>query len=180
MHEGRQVDKWDHYGRIYDFHFSHLWTTVRRVLEIGVDHGGSLQIWKRYFPTATIVGLDINPGCKDFEEERIEIVTGDQTDTKLLESLGEFDIVIDDGSHDPGHQEVTFTTLYPKTKTVYLIEDCHKRFPALVTTEPALVFTYPWVVAIERPTRIIRGEPSRELRPDELEARNNFYASTKK
>jgi hypothetical protein len=172
-HSGRQIDKWAHYGRIYDFHFGHLWTSVKRVLEIGVDHGGSLQLWKQYFPSAEIVGLDINPAAA-FEEERIKVVIGDQTDAKLLESLGEFDIVIDDGSHVLHHQSTSFTHLWPKTKSVYLIEDCHSGSPSLITTEKGIVYQYPWVVVVERPERIIRGTPSRDLRPDEIEAREKF------
>ncbi len=174
-HQGRQIDKWAHYGPIYDKHFGQLWTTAKRILEIGVDHGGSLQLWARYFPSAQIIGLDINPDCKRFEEDRISVVIGDQSDIKLLESLGEFDIVIDDGSHVLQHQEISFTALWPQTKYVYLIEDCHAGKPALLTSRVApLLYQYPWVVVAEKPRRIIRGEPSRELRPDEQEAREKY------
>ena len=170
-HDGRQIDKWAHYGRIYDRHLAHLWTRVHRVLEIGVDHGGSLQLWKSVFPWAVIVGLDINPACKEYEEDGIQIVTGDQTDTKLLQSLGGFDIVIDDGSHDRTHQSTSFTALWPSTRMVYVIEDCHGVYPAIITQDRVLHYQYPWVLVLERPERIIRGTPSRELRPDEAAAR---------
>jgi len=174
-HQGRQIDKWAHYGPIYDSHFGPLWTRAKRILEIGVDHGGSLQLWAKYFPTAEIVGLDINPDCKRFEEDRISVVIGDQTDTKLLETLGDFDIVIDDGSHVKDHQTASFTALWPHTRLVYLIEDCHRGFPGILTngTTP-LVYEYPWVIVMEKPRRIIRGTPSRDLRPDEQEAREKF------
>jgi hypothetical protein len=148
-----------------------LWATAKRVLEIGIDHGGSLQLWKRYFASAEIVGLDINPLCKAYEEERISVAIGDQTDTALLNSLGEFDVVIDDGSHDPAHQTITFSTLWPKTRKLYVIEDCHGAKPNIVTSEPFIRYDYHWAIALERPYRIIRGTPSRELRPDELAAR---------
>lgn len=174
--EGRQIDKWAHYGRIYDFHFAHRWTSVTRLLEIGIDHGGSLQLWKHVFPNAQIVGLDINPACKGYEEDRISVVTGDQTDTKLLASLGGFDVVIDDGSHDRGHQAQSFTSLWPVTRMVYVIEDCHGAFPGLMTTERPLRYEYPWVLVLERPERVIRGTPSRALRPDELAAREKSLA----
>lgn len=173
-HQGRQIDKWAHYGPIYDRHLDPLWTTAKRVLEIGVDHGGSLQLWARAFPSAQIVGLDINPDCKRFEEDRISVVIGDQTDTSLLATLGEFDIVIDDGSHNIRDQTIAFNALYPRTKMVYLIEDIHGAFPALITMDPMIKYVYPWVVVVERPERIIRGEPSRELRPDEAEAQRKY------
>jgi hypothetical protein len=177
-HDGRQIDKWAHYGRVYDLHFQHRWTTVHRLLEIGVDHGGSLQLWKAVFPNAQIIGFDINPACKEYEEDRISIVTGDQTDTKLLQSLGGFDVVIDDGSHMREHQSISFNALWPSTRTVYVIEDCHGMFPAIVTNDRPLRYEYPWVLVLERPERIIRGTPSRELRDDERIAREKSLANS--
>lgn len=177
---GRQIDKWAHYGQIYDRHFAHRATAVKRVLEIGVDHGGSLQLWKEVFPNALIVGVDINPACKQYEEDRIQIEIGDQADSGFWASLWDhytgFDIVIDDGSHDREHQSVSFNALWRQTRMVYLIEDCHGPYPAIVTNDRPLRFEYPWVLVLERPERIIRGTPSRELRPDEVAARERSFA----
>ena len=40
---------------------------------MGIFNGGSLKIWKEYFgPDAKIIGIDINPECKKFEEDGIE------------------------------------------------------------------------------------------------------------
>lgn len=170
-HEGRQVDKWQHYLEIYQRHFARYVGTDCRILEIGVDHGGSLQMWKHYFgDSAQILGVDINPACKEYEEDQIQVLIADQC---KLPDLGEFDIIIDDGSHVCAHQSITYRALWPKCKGVYLIEDCHNGYPILEPYNP-IVYRYPWVVVSERPQRIIRGEPSRELRPDEQEARNNF------
>ena len=170
-HEGRQVDKWQHYLEIYQRHFARYVGTDCRILEIGVDHGGSLQMWKHYFgDRAQILGVDINPACKEYEEGQIKVLIADQC---KLPALGEFDIIIDDGSHVCAHQSITYRALWPKCKGVYLIEDCHNGYPILEPYNPIL-YRYPWVVVSERPQRIIRGEPSRELRPDEQEARNNF------
>lgn len=169
-HIGRRIDKWHHYFEIYDKHFQRFQDEDIRVLEIGVDHGGSLQVWKKYFGhNVKIVGLDINPACAEYAEDQIEIVIGNQADTALLKSLGEFDIVIDDGSHRLQDQEASFEALWPATRGVYLIEDCHTQYPNLRFNGPntPVVFQHPWVVVIERAMRIIRGRPSRELRPDE-------------
>jgi hypothetical protein len=170
-HSGRRVDKWRHYFAIYDRHFAELWTRARRILEIGVDHGGSLQLWKRYFPNAEIVGVDIDPRCAEYVEDRITVKIGNQTDRVFLASLGEFDIIIDDGSHAPCDQAATFSFMWPRTKFVYLIEDCHTHKPTLPHSPP-VVYQYPWVVVAEQAKRWIRGEPSRELRPEEIEAQN--------
>lgn len=101
---GRHIDKWEHCFEIYDRHFSKFRNTEVSVLEIGVNHGGSLQMWKDYFgPKAKIFGIDINPECKDYEEENIEILTGSQADPEFLmkvtEKIPKLEILIDDGGH---------------------------------------------------------------------------------
>ena len=172
-HQGRLVDRWAHYFDIYDRHFSRYQDKPVRVLEIGVSHGGSLQLWKEYFGVkAEIIGLDIDPRCLDYEEDRITIHTWDQSDDRM-EWLGAFDIVIDDGSHVIAHQEISFRALWPSTVGVYLIEDCHQGYP-YIDAPGAITYQYPWVMVLERPKRLIRGTPSRELRQDEIEAINLY------
>lgn len=121
-----------HYFPIYEKHMSSWRNKTLNFLEIGVYKGGSLQMWKRFFgPLATIVGIDINPECKQFEEDGIHIRIGDQNDPDFLKSVieefGSFDIVLDDGSHMMDHLKNTFDYLYPtKTKNgLYILEDLH-------------------------------------------------------
>jgi cephalosporin hydroxylase len=167
-HVGRRVDKWRHYFHIYDRHFDRWRGKSPRVLEIGVDHGGSLQLWKHYFGDgARIVGLDIDPQCAMYAESQIEIRIGNQSDIALLKTLGQFDIVIDDGSHRLQDQLASFEVLWPRTGSIYLIEDCHERIPLL---DAPLQYVYPWVVVAEKAQRLIRGAASRELRADEVQA----------
>jgi len=131
-HKDRLIDKWDHYLDIYEENFSEFVNKKPKVLEIGVYHGGSLQMWKRYFGEGcNIVGLDINHECKKYEEDGISIVIGDQSSpdfwASFFESHGEFDIIIDDGSHINSHQIITFLSAWPHLKNngVYLVEDLH-------------------------------------------------------
>jgi hypothetical protein len=171
-HTGRQIDKWLHYIPIYEKHFARFRGKSPRVLELGIDHGGSLQLWKRYFGHgAEIIGVDIED-CRLYAETQINIYKYDQKDPVIV-SLGPFDIVIDDGSHMPEDQEISFGNLWPRCQGVYLIEDCHGKYPALVNM-PVIHYAYPWVLVCERPKRIIKGTPSRELRPDEAEARKLY------
>jgi len=168
-HIGRRVDKWRHYFDIYDRHFDRFRGKYLRVLEIGVDHGGSLQLWQQYFGEhARIVGLDIDPRCAQYAEGGIEIRIGNQADIEVLKSLGSFDIVIDDGSHRLQDQLASFEALWPGTQSVYLIEDCHSQMPQL--PDAPVIYSYPWVVVAEKPQRLIRGKASRELRLDETQA----------
>ncbi len=100
--QGRVIHKWVHYFDIYERHFERFVGDEVNILEIGISHGGSLQMWKHYFgEKANIVGVDIDPRCKSFEEERIKVLIGDQGNrnfwTSIKSSLPQFDIIIDDG-----------------------------------------------------------------------------------
>ena len=129
---GRLIQKWHHYFEIYHRHFQSLRGRSPVVLEIGVFHGGSLQMWRHYFgPGARIVGIDIDPRCRRFEEPGIEILIGDQEDRAFLADVKRrvphIDIVIDDGGHAMRQQIVSFEELYPHLQPngVYLCEDIH-------------------------------------------------------
>ena len=62
---GKKITKWKHYFPIYEKHFEPIRNKPIKILEIGILNGGSLEMWRYYFPEATIVGIDINPVCKD-------------------------------------------------------------------------------------------------------------------
>ena len=105
------------------------------MLEIGVFHGGSLQMWRDYFgPGARIVGVDIDPRCRQFEEDGVRVLIGDQADRAFLagvrEQLPHIDIVIDDGGHTMVQQITTFEELYPHVQPngIYLCEDLHTSY----------------------------------------------------
>jgi cephalosporin hydroxylase len=177
-HQGRLIDKWDGYLDVYQKHFAKYVGTKVRILEIGVSHGGSLQLWKEYFgENARITGIDIDNRCADYAEQAIDVVIADQSDEAQMEEVaqqfGPFDIVIDDGSHVKEHQIASFNAIWPRTKGPYLIEDCHTGYPDIQQTG-GFVSKYPWMMVIERPKRIIRGNPSREMRQDEVDAFNLY------
>lgn len=132
---GRLIHKWKHYFDIYDRHFSRFRGTDVHIVEFGVFQGGSLQMWKEYFgPHCRITGIDINPRCKELEEDRVEIIIGDQDDRKFLKSLAarlpRIDILIDDGGHTMRQQINTFEELFPYVDAsgVYLCEDIHTSY----------------------------------------------------
>lgn len=133
--DGRLIHKWKHYFPIYERHFREFVYKPVTFIEIGCGRGGSLQMWKRYFgPHARIVGIDILPECKEFEEDQIEIRIGAQQDLQFLENvIAEFgapDIVLDDGSHVMSHVIASFQFLYPRVvkNGVYLVEDLHTAY----------------------------------------------------
>jgi len=113
-----------HYGAIYEW----LLADIRdksglRFLEVGVRRGASLRAWEQYLPTAEIVGVDIDPSCASLELERARVVIGNAAQRTTLAGLGEFDVIVDDGSHRPGEQLATFAIMWPRTRHLYVIED---------------------------------------------------------
>jgi 23S rRNA U2552 (ribose-2'-O)-methylase RlmE/FtsJ len=127
---GRIINKWHHYFEIYHRHFATFRDRSPVVLEIGVFHGGSLEMWRHYFgPGTRIVGIDIDPRCSELEDEDITIVVGDQADrlflARVCERFPHVDIVIDDGGHLMEQQIATFEVLYPHVQPhgVYVCED---------------------------------------------------------
>jgi hypothetical protein len=134
-HKGRLIHKWKHYFEVYDRHFHPYRNKKPVILEIGVSQGGSLQMWKDYFgPGAVIYGVDINPICKNFEEDNINIFIGSQEDRSFLRELKSkippIDILIDDGGHTMMQQKVTFEELFDHVKPdgIYLCEDMHTSY----------------------------------------------------
>jgi hypothetical protein len=132
---GRLMHKWMHYFDVYHSHFERFRGRPVTLVEFGVYHGGSLQMWKHYLGTeARIIGVDIDPRCKSLEEDQIEIVIGDQEDRAFLAALrqhvGPAEIVIDDGGHTMGQQIVTFEEMFPGLRNggVYLVEDLHTSY----------------------------------------------------
>jgi len=132
---GGRCTKWRHYFEIYDRYFSKFRGADCSYLEIGVAKGGSLDIFQEYLgDKARLIGVDLNPDCKQHEHDGIEILIGNQADANfMMETVvpkGPFDIIIDDGGHIPDQQLVSFLSLFPQLKEggVYLVEDLHTTF----------------------------------------------------
>jgi hypothetical protein len=125
-----KTNKVTHHGyhRFYDYFLVPLKKYKMNVLEIGVDDLRSLKTWLDFFPNANIYGIDINK--KDFQYERGCIFQGDQSKKKDLEKIvkkiGKCKFIIDDGSHHPEHQLLSFNYLFNKCLDyggIYIIED---------------------------------------------------------
>ena len=135
QNDKRLIHKWVHYFDVYDRHFSRFRNKKIVILEIGVSQGGSLQMWKNYFGTeAVIYGIDIDPRCKELEEENIKIFIGSQSDRNFLKEvkmqIPPIDILIDDGGHTMVQQIVSYEELFDHIKDdgVYLCEDLHTSY----------------------------------------------------
>lgn len=118
------------YMHRYEELFHHIRNNKINLLEIGVHNGSSLRAWKEYFPNAHIMGLDIDPRCSVYAQDRIDIYTGSQIDDGVLNTIIKdspkgIDIIIDDGSHLTEHLVYTFNRLFPHVNSGgwYVMED---------------------------------------------------------
>jgi len=127
------TDKINHgYLEVYDPMLVRWVDREIRLLEIGIHKGGSLQLWRDYFPRGTVVGIDLILPEQFVCEERIQIFQGNQADRAFLSEVANrtapegFDIIIDDASHIGELTKTTFWHLFHhhlKTGGLYAIED---------------------------------------------------------
>jgi hypothetical protein len=133
------------YDRVYTPLFEPLRAQPIRFVEIGVHEGKSMKAWQAFFSAGShVFGIgygnwqqDFNTKCHAAKEtatldlsSQCDLYRGDQSNITFLraflqDSGGRFDIVVDDGSHLPNHQRITFETLWPTVVSggLYIIED---------------------------------------------------------
>lgn len=96
-------------------------------LEIGIAFGHSMEMWCDFFIDSTIIGVDIKNHGVDPNNGRYKTIFCDATKTEIKEHLKDykFDIIIDDGSHNPNDQINSFNILkeFISSNGVYIIED---------------------------------------------------------
>ena len=133
-HSGKISDKWEFYLSSYDLLFRDFRSRNVRILEIGIQNGGSLEVWAKYFPNfEKVVGCDIDEKCArlTYDDDRISVVVGDATDPtteqRIIEISGQFDIIIDDGSHESGDIVKAFARYFKHLAPggLFVAEDLH-------------------------------------------------------
>lgn len=125
----------DYFNLIYSELFKDR-KDLKRFIEIGIDKGGSVELWRDYFKQAEVIGIDIHLDlAKTYLGEdnldRIILKQLDQTNTQQLEDFSleyeNVDVILDDGSHRMEDQQITFAKLFKMLKSngIYIIEDLH-------------------------------------------------------
>ncbi|MBU2844320.1 glycosyltransferase [Acidithiobacillus ferriphilus] len=133
-HSGKISDRWLSYLKKYDELLSDRRDKPIRLLEIGIQNGGSLEIWAKYFRYAEkIVGVDIDPLCANLKyiDDKIFVETKDaysddgQRDIKNISPY--YDLIIEDGSHCSGHIIDAFARYFPLLSEdgIFVAEDLH-------------------------------------------------------
>lgn len=109
-------DKWGidgnthSYLTVYDEVFNRLKNNNNKILEIGVYKGDSLNLWAEYFTNSEIYGVDCHINQIDVSlHDNINIIEIQDAYSieciEMLNSIGKFNIIIDDGSHKVEHQK---------------------------------------------------------------------------
>lgn len=137
------------YTPLYEILFRHRRRLINKLLEVGIgtmipdvrstmvgfggdgyQPGASLRVWRDYFPRAHIYGMDVQLDTILSNEDRITTMLCDSRrhSNSLCEATDghpDFDIIIDDGSHDYADQIATLENLFPFLTTggTYIIED---------------------------------------------------------
>ncbi len=133
-HKGKGSDKWEIYLSAYDRLFRNLRDKKIKVVEVGVQNGGSLEVLSKYFTNAEkIVGCDINSLCANlkYEDPRISVFVGDVNTqdvyAQIVREVGPMDIFVDDGSHRSIDIITAFVNYFPMVVPggLYIIEDTH-------------------------------------------------------
>lgn len=139
QHLGRVSHRWSSYLHVYERTLGPIRSRQLRMMEIGIQNGGSLELWAKYFADAqVIVGCDIDERCGElrFTDPRIRVLIGDITTRAVRDQVsaisGTFDVIIDDGSHRSPDIIDAFVSLYPMLTTggIYVIEDLHCSYDA--------------------------------------------------
>jgi len=136
-HQGNVSDKWEHYLSVYEFALAQFAEKGKpvRLLEIGVQNGGFLEILAKYLPQgSTLVGIDVDPACAQLSlGHDITVQIGDATNHGRVERMlanAHFDVIIDDGSHRSEDVVATFKACFGHLDPggVYIVEDVHASY----------------------------------------------------
>lgn len=132
----RQRTRFHGYTNYYDYWFSKYINPD--ILEIGVLDGASIEMYNQFY------NGECDIYCIDIEDKKhimdkytnVHFYQLDQGDASQWDSFLEktkdieFDIILDDGSHQCRHQILTLSKLHKRVKEdgIYVLEDLHANF----------------------------------------------------
>lgn len=127
------INKGRAYLDVYEKYMSKYKNKKPIILEIGIDGGGSIEMWNYYFNgNCTIYAIDIEQKSIDIVKKlklpNVHAILGDQGNETFWDKFLQdkcFDIIIDDGGHTMQQQIMSFEKLYRRLNLegVYICED---------------------------------------------------------
>ena len=134
-HHTDKSSPWHNYLDLYENHLAPLKNKPITFWEIGVHTGNSIRMWDEYFvhSDTKLYGLD-NVDRVELRPARFNLFVGLQEDRanlrKIVEQVGLFDVIVDDGGHTMQQQQISMGFLFPWVKPggLYIIEDLHTSY----------------------------------------------------
>jgi hypothetical protein len=127
--------KHDSYFQVYEQIFRKYVGKPITFVEVGVLNGGSLFMWRKYFgPSARIIGIEINPIARKWEQDGFEIFIGSQSDPlfwdEFYRKVGPIDVLLDDGGHTNLQQVITAHKAISNLRDggTFVVEDVHTSY----------------------------------------------------
>lgn len=131
---GRGLNKWSNALDAYQRHLSGFAGQYIAIGEIGIQSGGSIDMWQATLgPACQVFGIDINPQVTQFQNAMTTVVIGDQADMSMWENFfsavvkGPLNILVDDGGHEANQMLTTLMQSFDHMTPngVIAIEDIH-------------------------------------------------------
>ncbi|KAL3418757.1 hard-surface induced protein [Phlyctema vagabunda] len=139
MKHGTDKVRPHNYQYMYEPRLAPMRDQKLKMLEIGLGcdmsygPGASYYTWLEYFPNVDLYYIEYDAACAAAwanQTTDATIYTGDQADVTFLQQFivqsgGDFDIIIDDGGHTMNQQRVSLDILWEVVKPggIYFIED---------------------------------------------------------
>lgn len=133
---------------------------VTLMMEVGVADGSSLLAWAEVFPHARVVGMDIHQCSRSRESDRVEFHLGDATvadNCRMVAAGRQFDLIVDDASHQLGDILATMFHLFPYVRPggLYVVEE----FQGLGGARASVEAMFPYARVYDTPGPFGGNEP---------------------
>lgn len=130
-----QAKKHTSYFRAYERLLAQLRGRPITFVEVGVLNGGSLFMWRSFWGKGVrIIGVDMNPNARRWEQYGFEIYVGNQASPEFwkdfFDSVGQVDVLLDDGGHTFQQQIITCECAVPWIRDggILIVEDTHTSY----------------------------------------------------
>lgn len=128
-----KIIKTHNYTILYEKYFKKIRNREIKILELGSHEGRGLASLYYYFPNSKLCGANINPFQMCYHAKRMDEIYIDVSSKKILKNFNkyfdkEFDIIIDDASHNLKDILQTLPMLFKNLKAggFYVIEDINQ------------------------------------------------------
>ncbi len=134
------------YTEVYQKYFDRYQFEPTKLLEVGIDKGGSLRMWRSFLGKgSTVIGIDINPSNEPFaiQADVANRSNWPKIHNALLNHIP-LDVVIDDGAHYTAAAVLCFENLFPYLKPdgLYIVEDLHAYWDPTINPPGPNFFDY--------------------------------------